>query len=128
MDILNYLLTGATAAAVVKLLDNLIQWWLNRKAKKDDTAKEIEEQERKRKEMELKEIVQTIESLKAADCLIMQDRIKHLCRSYLKDEQIDFDDLNDLLAMHSCYHERLGGNGNLNTLMELVKELPVVDR
>lgn len=38
---------------------------------------------------------------------------------------IDFDDRRRLNDMHSCYHNGLGGNGDLDTLMEEVNSLPL---
>ena len=39
-DIIGYVLTGGAAAAGVKLLDNLIQWFLTRRAAEKDKATE----------------------------------------------------------------------------------------
>lgn len=124
-NVLAYLLTGGCAAAGVKLIETLIVWVLNRRAKKSDEEAESEKREQERKVKEYDEMVKTVDGLKVADRLILQDRIKHLCRGYLSAGEIEFSDLDDLLVMHSCYHDILGGNGNLDTLMELVKELPV---
>lgn len=124
-NVLAYLLTGGCAAAGVKLIESVVVWFLNRRAKKDDDAAEEEKKKKQQRETEYADMVKTVEGLKIADRLIMQDRIKHLCRAYLKDGEIEFSDLDDLIAMHGCYHDNLGGNGNLNALMELVKELPV---
>lgn len=124
-NVLAYLLTGGVAAAGVKLIETLIVWFLNRKAKKNDEEAESEKTRQQKKEAEYEDMVATVKNLKTADRLIMSDRIKYLCRSYLAKGEIEFSDLDDLIEMHSCYHNLLGGNGNLNTLMELVKELPI---
>ena len=123
-NVLAYLLTGGCAAAGVKLIETLVVWFLNRRAKKSDDEADAEKQKEQAKEAEFEEVVKTVESLKAADKLIMLDRIKYLCRAYLDHGEVEFSDLTDLIEMHSCYHDLLGGNGNLDTLMELVKELP----
>lgn len=124
-NVLAYILTGGCAAAGIKLIETLIVWVLNRKAKKSDDEMEKEKEKAKVKEAEYESMVKTVESLKTADRILMYDRIKHLCRAYLSQGEVDFNDLEDLIEMHNCYHNDLGGNGNLNTLMELVKELPV---
>ena len=54
-----------------------------------------------------------------------KDRIKYLGRRFIRDGKIDFDDRQDLIDMHGVYHNALGGNGNLDKLMEEVMELPV---
>lgn len=124
-NVLAYVLTGGCAAAGIKLIETLIVWVLNRKAKKSDDEAEKDKEKAKVKEEEYELMVRTVNSLKTADRILMYDRIKHLCRSYLSSGEVDFNDLEDLIEMHSCYHNDLGGNGNLDTLMELVKELPV---
>lgn len=55
---------------------------------------------------------------------LLQDRIKHLAKHYLKDGEISTEDLEDLMRMHKVY-KALGGNGYLDQLMTAVKELPL---
>lgn len=124
-DVLMCVLSGGVAVAGIKLVETLIVWRLNRKAKKEDDAANKKNQEELKTEERLKELEQTVSHLKNSSKLIMYDRIKYLCRSYLRAGEIDFDDLEDLIEMHSCYHNELGGNGKLNDLMELVKALPL---
>lgn len=124
-DVLVCVLTGGVAAAGIKLIESLIVWRLNRKAKKEDDNTQKETEKKKHDEAGYEELVSTVEHLKTADRLLMYDRIKHLCRSYLRAGEIDFNDLEDLVEMHDCYHNDLGGDGKLNELMGLVKDLPI---
>ena len=100
------LLTGACGAAIITLMSNVIMWKLNRKAaledKEDTRFKALQEGQR----------------------VILLDRIQYLCRCYIHDGKVDFDDRRRLHKMHDAYHA-LGGNGDLDTLMEAVDELPV---
>lgn len=129
MELLGYLLTGATAAAVIKLLDNLIIWHLNRKAKKSDEAEAEEKAEEKKAENDEKEwkkhTDKTIEALAIGVRVILMDRIRYLGQEYIKDGEVDFDDRRLLNQMHSVYHNTLGGNGDLDILMKEVDELPL---
>lgn len=129
MELLGYLLTGATAAAVIKLLDNLIIWHLNRKAKKSDEAEAEEKAEEKKAENDEKEwkkhTDETIEALAIGVRVILMDRIRYLGQEYIKDGEVDFDDRRLLNQMHSVYHNTLGGNGDLDILMKEVDELPL---
>ncbi len=124
-DVLVCILTGGVAAAGIKLIESVIVWRLNRKAKKEDDNTQKEVEKKKHDEAKYEELVSTVENLKTANRLLMYDRIKHLCRSYLRAGEIDFNDLEDLVEMHDCYHKGLGGNGKLKELMELVEELPI---
>lgn len=129
MELLGYLLTGATAAAVIKLLDNLIIWHLNRKAKKDDETEaegKAKMQQAEKSEKEWKQHTdETIEALAIGVRVILMDRIRYLGQKYLDEGEIDFDDRRLLNQMHSVYHNTLGGNGDLNILMEEVNDLPL---
>lgn len=39
--------------------------------------------------------------------------------------RIDLEDWQDLVDMHSIYHDELGGNGNLDGLMGEIMKLPI---
>lgn len=123
-DIIGYVLTGGAAAAGVKLLDNLIQWLLNRRAAEKDKATETHEKTAAEKEQEMDDVKKTVRDLAGGQRIILHDRIKYLGRCYIQDEQIRLDDREDLLKMHDAYHQ-LGGNGNLKALMDDVLELPL---
>ncbi len=66
-----------------------------------------------------------IAALKTALKWVMYDRIRYLGQSYIAAKKIDFDDRRILNEMHNCYHNGLGGNGDLNTLMKEVNALPL---
>lgn len=57
--------------------------------------------------------------------LVLKDRLRHLCVKYIEQGWIYEDELEDIMAMHACYHDRLNGNGYLDTLMDKVKALEV---
>lgn len=57
--------------------------------------------------------------------LIMYRSIKQDAQAYIGRGYIRTDELEDLVAYHGCYHDDLGGNGFLNSLMEKVKRLPI---
>ncbi len=56
---------------------------------------------------------------------VLYDRIRFLGQAFLREGEIDFDDRRLLNEMHRCYHDGLGGNGDLNVLMEAVNNLPL---
>lgn len=57
--------------------------------------------------------------------LILKDRLRFLCMRYIEQGWIYADELEDLLSMHACYHNKLNGNGYLDTLIERVKDLEI---
>lgn len=63
--------------------------------------------------------------VKEALRLIMKDRLRFLCIHYINQGWIYEDELDDLIAMHHCYHNDLNGNGFLDTLMDKVTHLEI---
>ena len=56
---------------------------------------------------------------------LLYDRIKYLCKRHIKHGCITAGDLEDVLEMHKIYHDDLGGNGYLDSLIDRVKRLPI---
>lgn len=93
---------GASAITVVgNLISQLLQRRADRKSKKDDK----------------------IAALCEAQQLVMLDRIKYLGQRYINDGAVDFDDRRLLNKMHKVYHDKLGGNGDLDNIMKAVNKL-----
>jgi hypothetical protein len=111
------LLTGGIGAAVVKLLGDLLEKFVDRKGRKDDA-----EQERLKKKAE--EETALLHATAAGIKWVLYDRIKCLGTRYVEDGAVDFDDRRLLHEMHKVYHYGLGGNGDLDILMKTVDELP----
>lgn len=106
MDILVAVLGGSAVAA---LINQVGQYLRDRKTHEETTEKKDDED---------------IQSLKEAMRLLLMDRIRCLCEIYLRAGEIGFHDLKILHQMHDIYH-KLGGNGDLNSLLEQVEELPL---
>ena len=115
MDNLSAFIVGAGGAAVVKGLFDLVHWFLNRKAKKEDAAEEKEQ-------LDAKELMRRMDVLFLADRTILYDRIKHLGKSYIDRGWLTVEELEDLKTMHEVYHDpdKLNGNGCLDDLMYTV--------
>ena len=118
MDTLMAFVAGASGAAIVKGLFDLAQWFLNRRAKKADSAEEKEQ-------LDYREVNRKLDVLFLADRTILYDRIKHLGKSYIARSWISVEELEDLTNMHKVYHDKdkLNGNGFLDELMKTVNHL-----
>lgn len=125
MEWLGYLLTGAASAALIKLLDNVIQWKLARKAKKEDKAEEQQENVCKANQLKIDKLEEAVQATITGQRYILLDRIRYLGLAYLRKGEISFDERRLLHQMHSVYHNSLNGNGDLDELMEEVDELPL---
>lgn len=82
-------------------------------------------QKRKRNYEEDDEENKDITALKVGLKWVIYDRIRFLGQSYIAQGEIDFDDRRILNEMHSCYHNGLNGNGDLDSLMNQVNILPL---
>ena len=118
-------LTGVGAAAVIKLIDNVVQWKLQRKAGKEDRTVEDGQAEIKKIKQWEKDMEDKVNALVNADKYIMFDRIRYLGQKYVAEKEVDFDDRRILNQMHDVYHNELGGNGDLKELMDAVNALPL---
>lgn len=119
------ILTGGMAVALIEGCHALIMWGLNRHAQKEDkeeanTTQAIEDMN---KRLDIQD--ERLDGCTVGLRVLLHDKIKHLGQKYLQDEEIDFDDRQILIDMHSAYHNGLGGNGNLDALMSAVKSLPI---
>lgn len=118
-------ITGVTGAAVIKLIDNVVQWKLQRKAAKEDRTLDDDRAEIKKIKQWEKDMEDKVNALINADRYIMFDRIRYLGQKYVAEKEVDFDDRRILNQMHDVYHNELGGNGDLNKLMKAVNTLPL---
>lgn len=106
-EILYSILGGATGAAIVTGAITLIQFFVNRKDKRDG-----------------KENVQN-KALRYIMLYIIQERAKQ----HIKDQRITLEERRSLHHWHRLYHDKepkgLGGNGDADVLMQEVDCLPL---
>lgn len=120
--------SGATAA-VVKAIDNWLSWRRERKAKHedDDLAKKEQIVNKRLDTIEQKTDYnqKILDSLKEGMMYTIYDRVRHIGQAHINAGEIDFDDRRILNNMHHCYHDGLGGNGDLDKLVQEVNSLPL---
>ena len=114
--ILIAVLSSSALAALIGGFFEALRFRRERKAKKEDVA-----------ELNIEDRLGKIENQTQAQCealkYIMYDRIRFLGQEYITEGKIDFDDRRILNEMHDSYHNRLGGNGDLDNLMRDVNAL-----
>lgn len=86
-----------------------------------DTITEARKEKRKDNKDQNNDFAKVQSSLR----LLMKDRLRFLCMHYIQQGWIYEDELEDLMNMHSVYHNDLGGNGFLDKQMERVETLEV---
>ena len=107
MEIVLAILGGTAVAALINQIGESIRQKRKRKYDTTDTKDK------------------DIEALKTGLKWVIYDRIRYLGQTYINQKKIDFDDRRILNEMHKCYHNSLGGNGDLDNLMSEVNALPL---
>lgn len=123
MDVIISIIGGSCGAALVAGIFGLIQWKLNRNAKKEDAQAQMSIDACTARGEEIKELSRMVGVLCVADRTILYDRIKHLAKHYISRGWVSVEELEDLNMMHSVYHDKdkLDGNGFLDDLMHTVR-------
>lgn len=119
-------LVGAAAGAVVTGAFTVIIWVLNRKAAKEDRQHAEAKEEEQATEDRLDKLEELVEALIKAERQSYYCNIKSLGKEYIARGEITTEEFEDFLAMHSIYHDALGGNGFLDSLVKDVKHIKKV--
>lgn len=120
-DLVAVLLGGTLGAAIINGINE-------RKMLKMQHEYQQEEKAQTNVQDKLKEIEAKTDAQSEAIRYILYDRIRYLGQAYIAEKEVDFDDRRILRDMHSSYHNGLGGNGDLDKLMEAVDNLPLKER
>lgn len=133
---------SSVVVAIVGIISNVLTFKMNRKAtiedrneSKNDKVKELEDRvesiEKKvdKQSDELAELIkklsETVDNVREGQKMVLYDRILYLSGEYLKSNHITYNEKKNLNMMHSIYHNKLGGNGDLDDRMEDVDKIPV---
>lgn len=129
MEIVLSILGGSATVAIIEGIKEALTWHRNRKAQKEDKAEDRAEKKTEERiaqlETDVAEIKKLATALAESQKNILWDRILCLARQYTAAGEIDFDDRCALNALYASYHFGLGGNGDLDELMEQVRKLPL---
>lgn len=109
------LLGGTSAAALITTAGNIVLHFLQRRDRK-----------REKKDERQKEMQDKLNAIGKGVMLLELDKIKYLGLRFIREEGITYEDRALLHKMHDNYHKELGGNGDLDQIMEEVDELPLV--
>ena len=103
MDIFLSIIAGATGAAIITGAVPLVQFFVNRKDKRNG-----------------KEDAQN-KALRYLMLYIIQERAKQ----HIKDQRITLEERRSIHHWHNLYHDGLGGNGDADALMAQVDRLQI---
>lgn len=109
------LLGGTSAAALISTIGNIILHLLQRSERKKEKQNDRQQEQ-----------IDKLNAIGKGVMLLELDKIKYLGLRYIRDGGITYEDRALLHKMHDNYHKELGGNGDLDQIMEAVDELPLV--
>ena len=110
---------GAGGAAIINGINE-------RKLHKIQHREAQEDKKELRVEERLNTLEEKVDAIVEANKYIMFDRIRYLGQRYIDAGEISFDDRRILNSMHAVYHNGLGGNGDIDKLMDDVNDLPLL--
>ncbi|HMM32393.1 MAG TPA: hypothetical protein PKB13_11535, partial [Clostridia bacterium] len=120
------ILSGATGAAVIAMIDRLLQRWLDARAAKMAAKAGKEIIDNAAIMVELRALKNTVEKQGRAQRVLMYDRIRHLVQQLVEaGEPIPLGVRTDIDVMYRSYRGDLEANGDLAALMELFYDLPI---
>lgn len=112
-DYLPILFSSTVIVAIIEFVKFILTRIFHKHDKKDERQSDFEEQVNKK-----------FTALGSALQMSLRNEIRQLCRRYIHDGEIDYDERGDLFELHQAYHN-LGGNGNLDADINTVKDLPI---
>lgn len=129
-------LAGAAGAAIIKMVDNVIQFFLARKAKREDDKQKEEQADKK---ASLDDVLNEIASLKEmlskeanvterqgnALRVFMYDKIDYLSNRFIEEQSVPLGIRKDVDILYRSYKDDLEANGDLAAQMELFYSLPI---
>ena len=135
-------LFGAGGLALINIIQERWKVRYQRKAEKEDRAEEredkldeisqqlaehIRKQEafNKKTQIQFEEMEKTDAAQVEAMKYVLLDRILYIGQSYIKHGTASYDEKKRLRDMHTVYHERLGGNGDADLIMQAIDKLPL---
>jgi hypothetical protein len=72
----------------------------------------------------IRDITESLIDVKDGQKVILYDRILYISRKFILEGSISYEDKTNLNKMYSVYHNQLGGNGDLDTVIRDINKLP----
>jgi len=141
IEVMRSLLTSSVLVSVIAVIGNVLMFILNRRATKkdrqDDSEDKISMIEKRISQLEIdrdndrrlfretiRDITESLIDVKDGQKVILYDRILYISRKFILEGSISYEDKTNLNKMYSVYHNQLGGNGDLDTVIRDINELP----
>lgn len=133
------LLTSSVIVSLISLIGSVLLYKMNRKAALEDRHDEIkhnvevmqaslnaisEDYDRLNKKLET--LTTMVLDLKESQRILMHNEILNKIKHAMNEGYISLEDRNAIISMHDTYHNKLGGNGQLDAAMNDLMEIEAV--
>jgi len=138
IKIFTILLGSSVLVAIITLIGNIVMFKLNRKAKKEDDTNEkeskiietnkkldkvLKNQDDQAQKME--KVINELGNVTEGTMILLKKEIEDDAAKCISAGKIKLKTREELHTMHSVYHNKLHGNGGLDSVMEAIDELRV---
>lgn len=125
IEVLKAFLGGAGGASLVAGLFAVWQWWLKRKAQKEDSQASVNAGRCTARGEEIERLHNEVAVLKEAIGLQFYNDIKRRAKKYIARKCITFEEYEDIQRDYEMYHDedKLDMNGFLKGIMEEIEHL-----
>lgn len=132
------LLTSSVVVSLISLAGSVILYKMNRRAALEDRHDEIKQnvealqnsmnqisEDYDRLNKKLETLTAMILDLKESQRILMHSEILTKIKRAMKAGSITLEEKNTIISMHDTYHNKLGGNGQLDAAMKDLMEIEV---
>ena len=133
------LLTSSVIVSFISLIGSVMLYKMNRKAALEDRHDEIKQnvealqlsmnvisEDYNRLNNKLENLTTMILDLKESQRILMHSEILTKIKRAMKEGHITLEERNTIISMHDTYHNKLGGNGQLDAAMKDLMEIEAV--
>ena len=130
------LLTSSVVVSLISLAGSVMLYKMNRKAALEDRHDEIKnnvealqkslnqiQEDYVRLNTKLENLTTMILDLKDSQRILMHNEILSKIKHAMKEGHISLEERNTIISMHDTYHNKLGGNGQLDAAMKDLMEI-----
>lgn len=130
------LLTSSVIVSFISLIGSVVLYKMNRKAALEDRHDEIKQnvealqlslnvisEDYNRLNKKLENLTAMIMDLKESQRILMHNEILSKIKRAMHEGHITLEERNTIILMHDTYHNKLGGNGQLDAAMKDLMEI-----
>lgn len=133
-----YFVSSSVIVAIITFISNVVMWKMNRKAKiEDDTNKQKDTFEyfdkqinkvmdsQKTMSQGINKLSGKLNNVTESQMILLRKEIENESMKYIAKDAIRLESRRDIHDMYSIYHNKLNGNGGIESIIEVIDQLPI---